>query len=85
MGKAKRKLNAARKACYDPIDDGRSQEAPPDYKAERLESEYYDIESSLLIQRRLIEYANKECWPLCEFLDITNTENFMHWILHHPF
>jgi len=81
MGKAKRKLMAARKACYERIDDGRPKEAPPDYKAKKLEAEMYDTDTACILQQRLIAYAEENNWPLCEFLDLENVENFIHWIL----
>lgn len=36
---------------------------------------------ALMIQQQLVEYTTSEAYPICEFLDIVNVENYVKWIL----
>lgn len=83
MGKAKRKLIAARKAYYDYVyDDCDLEEQQPDFETKRIETEMYNTDTAFILQQRLIEYAMENNWPLCEFLDLENVENFIQWMLY---
>lgn len=81
MGKSKRKLMAARRACYEPIDNGPPPEVPEDPEYERRLEEEKIMDTAILLRTRLIDYAEHGAYPLCEFLDIENVENYVRWVL----
>jgi hypothetical protein len=83
MGKAKRILIAARKACHEPVNDKPPPDIPDDPAILREEENAYLIETVLLIRERLFEYVNDGCYPMGEFLDFENLENYVQWILIH--
>ena len=81
MGKAKRKLMAARADCYDPIcDEPPEVHDDPEYKRQVEEEKIMD--TSVLLRARLMDYTEHGAYPLCEFLDINNVENYVRWVLH---
>lgn len=81
MGKAKRKLMAAREDCYDPIcNEPPEVHEDPEYKRQ-LEEEKI-IDTSVLLRDRLMDYTEHGAYPLCEFLDINNVKNYVRWVLH---
>lgn len=41
----------------------------------------YMVETSDLIREKIIEYVDKNCYDLCEFLDNINVENYVSWLL----
>ena len=82
MGKAKRKLNAARKAYFSAIsmedrvieDDGRDyiEDDPNDY---RLLNTAFDIRVFLF------QYVEDNSYPLCEYLDLESVIQYVKWIV----
>ena len=36
---------------------------------------------AIMIQEQLVEYTTSAAYPICEFLDIINIENYIKWIL----
>jgi len=85
MGKARRKLAAARKECFDKlnpkdkIDSGDSAEYFENLKQEQLE---YDEESVYLVQQELFNYCSNGSFQLCEFLDPQNTMRYIKHVLN---
>lgn len=87
MGKAKQKLMDARKACFDNMETDNSSHVV--IKEEECLDEYDDIEknemylldTSIMLRKRLIEYADEGSYPLCEYLDIDNVEIYLEWLL----
>lgn len=45
-----------------------------------LEHEHV-MNTAILLRSRLIQYAEDNSYPLCEFLDLENVYNFIQWIL----
>ena len=50
-----------------------------EYKSE--EKNIYQLDTSILLRKRLIEYSQNSGSTLCEYLDINNVDNFVEWIL----
>ena len=44
-------------------------------------SEQILMELTIQIEKDIIEYSNINGLPLCEYLDYTNTKNFVKWLL----
>ena len=79
MGKSKRKLINALRECYEHKDDDDDlMEEPMDLEYEKEECL---IDTAFLIRNRLIRYTEEGAYPLCEFLDYDNVENFLRWVL----
>ena len=81
MGKAKRKLMEARKACYEQEKVEEPKEEPVDPEYEKNQLMLYRSETALILRKRLIEFSERGGYPLCEYLDFTNTENYVTWLL----
>jgi hypothetical protein len=84
MGKARRKLAAARKECFDKINN--KEEPDPCNSVEyfanvKQESTEYDEESVYLLQQELFKYCYNGSFPLCEFLDKQNTINYIKHVI----
>lgn len=47
---------------------------------QQIEDEYL-FETVLELQKALIDFTNDGGYPLCEFLDIQNVENFVNYLL----
>lgn len=82
MVKSKTKLMESRRNEYDSSNEDSS------YEDEIEDSEYlkelkeeHILNTAILLQQRLIQYADDCAYPLCEFLDIKNIENYVQWIL----
>ena len=74
MGKSKRQLEKERKKIYNEEIYITSQE--------NIEEKQNDIkETTILIQKELLRFCNENSWPLCEYLDLQNIENFVEWLL----
>ena len=41
----------------------------------------YNLDTSILLRKRLIEYSQNAGLTLCEHLDINNVHNFLNWII----
>lgn len=80
MGKAKRQLMDALNSCYYE-DNNTNQEKVDNYVYENNENHL--IDTTILLRKRLIKYAEDEALPLCEFLDFTNVENYIKWLLNY--
>lgn len=88
MGKADRILITARKSCYDLINNEALEELVDTEYENQMEEEYIEkvddehiLDTANLLRSKLIKYAEKNSYPLCEFLDIVNVENYVRWIL----
>ena len=84
MGKAKRKINAARKEIFKEISSQYSQK--PDNEYEKTCKVVEDPDTILRdlayhIRESLFEYVNETAHPLCEYLDIDNMINYIEWIV----
>lgn len=85
MGKAKRKLNAARKAYFseiskedrisDDIDDIDDIDDLDDSEDHRLLYTAFDIRSSLF------QYVEENSYPLCEYLDLESVIQYVKWVV----
>lgn len=86
MGKAKEKLIVARNVFYEQMDNGKEMEVETEINDDKHileQEENYIIDTTLLLRRRLLDYVDDEAWPLCEFLDFSNVENYIMWLLTH--
>jgi hypothetical protein len=84
MGKARRKLAAARKECFDKINhkDEPEKDNPGEYFANiKQKGVEYDEESVYLLQQELFKYCYDGSFPLCEFLDKQNTINYIKHVI----
>lgn len=84
MVKSKTKLMKARKEeCYNSSNEDSSPEDEIEkYEVEKEIKEEHILNTSILLRERLIQYADDCAYPLCEFLDIENIENYVRWILN---
>ena len=51
---------------------------------EKYEKEYSDLyisETSMIIRNKILEYTNNNFYPLCEYLNFDNVENYIKWLL----
>ena len=39
------------------------------------------IETAEILRKRLIEFSDENALPLCEYLDMENTYNFVEWVV----
>ena len=81
MGKASRKLKQALKEHEDSTDKSTIN---TNLYNQQNNQEVYDNKIhniALLIYANLIKYTQDEGYPLCEFLDLTNIENYIRWIM----
>ena len=44
-------------------------------------SNLYMSETSMIIHNKILEYADTNFYPLCEYLNIDNVENYINWLL----
>ena len=89
MGKAKRKLNAARKVVFKDI----TQQYNPEDKykddiiqagiilVDRRDSRTKLFDTSWDMRQEMFEYVEGAGYPMCEYLDIDNMVNFVEWVL----
>jgi hypothetical protein len=38
-------------------------------------------ETSMIIRDKILEYTDTNFYPLCEYLNIDNVENYINWLL----
>jgi len=50
-------------------------------ESQKEENENYINETAILIRQKIFEYVNDGVHPLCEYLSIDNTENYVKWLL----
>ena len=85
MGKAKRKLNAARKQVFKQINQQYNPKPAPIQYQDTAEDEIDDgtklIDLAYNVHQALLDYANNTAYPLCEYLDMDNMINYLEWIL----
>lgn len=80
MGKAKRKLEEARKALNH-IEIPVRNESELDNSRDVIFEKDYLINTAILLRRRLVQYVESEGYPMCEFLDLENMTNYIDWCL----
>ena len=89
MGKAKRKLNAARKVVfkdissqYNPQDKYQNDVIPNTIKCvDRRDNRTKLFDTAWDMRQEMFEYVEGAGYPMCEYLDIDNMVNFVEWIL----
>jgi hypothetical protein len=81
MGKAKQQLIKALDSIYYEENDTIQEKVYDKYMYEN--DEKHLIDTTIILHKRLTEYAENGAWPLCEFLDFTNVENYIKWILNY--
>jgi hypothetical protein len=86
MGKSKRKLTAALKANNEDLDkrygdpvNSSLNEPVHSLSIDKIEENIKKCTDH--IYNDLLEYVNDEAFPLCEFLDKPNIENYIRWVL----
>lgn len=52
-----------------------------DEKYEKEYSELYMTETAMIIRNKILEYTDKNFYPLCEYLNFDNVENYIKWLL----
>ena len=50
-------------------------------ESQKEENENYINETANIIRQKIFEYVNNGFHPLCEYLSIENTENYVKWLL----
>ena len=50
-------------------------------ESQKEENENYINETANIIRQKIFEYVNDGVHPLCEYLSIDNTENYVKWLL----
>jgi hypothetical protein len=85
MGKAKRKLNAARKQVFKKIEHQYNPKPVPiqyQYDPEiGIDDDTKLINLAYEARQTLLDYTNYSAYPLCEYLDMDNMINYLEWIL----
>jgi len=89
MGKAKRKLNAARKVVfkdltkqYNPEDKYKNDVIPAGIIiVDRRDRRTKLFDTSWDMRQEMFDYVEEAGYPMCEYLDIDNMVNFVEWIL----
>ena len=82
MGKAKRKLNKARKEYFKSFEESDDKEY-----VNICENDYelnYDIKLEITsnnIREYIFDYVRENSLPICEFLDIDNMKNYINWLI----
>lgn len=80
MERIERQLNDIINSSYDSDDDDNNIQSFQNDE-EQQDKEKYIIDTAVILRKSLIEYAEQGAWPLCEFLDFTNVENYIKWLL----
>jgi hypothetical protein len=80
MGKAKRQLIQARKAFYEDVESESSDDSWDIEYEKHLEDQKIK-NASIILREKLIQYADEGSWPLCEYLDLDNVDNFVKWVI----
>ena len=85
MGKARRKLDKARKEIFKEIDHKYGSPREKDYHSKKGFARE-DVNSSIVdlsreIRECLFEYVEHTSYPLCEYLDIDNMTNYIEYLL----
>jgi hypothetical protein len=82
MGKKAKLLTLARNAGYE-----RAETQPPEKDSIEDSKEYkiynrdvYNLDTAVKIQQSLIQYTLDGYYPLCDFLDLENVENFLQYL-----
>ena len=52
----------------------------PGHDREQCNQQVRDV--AAIIRLRCLQYAEEEAYPLCEFLDNSNVENYVNWLLY---
>ena len=52
-----------------------------DEKYEKEYSELYMTETAMIIRNKILEYTDTHFYPLCEYLNFDNVENYIKWLL----
>ena len=52
-----------------------------DEKFKKEISNLYMAETSMIIRHKILEYTDTNFYPLCEYLNIDNVENYINWLL----
>ena len=88
MGKARRKLKAARKEVskaiikqYGNKSYGDSNNYFISKKVDQRDPKTMLADTAWELRKTLFEYVDDMAYPLCEYLDMTNTINFVEWVL----
>ena len=81
MGKARRELTLARNKLYETKKNEPQQDTCDKIEYDKQLLELYHIETANIIRKQFLDLAEEGHYPICEFLDIHNVENFIHWIL----
>ena len=50
-------------------------------ESQKEDNENYINDTAILIRQKIFEYVNNGVHPLCEYLSIENTENYVKWLL----
>jgi L-rhamnose isomerase len=76
----KAKLNELRKEVYTTKPEDEIVCPHDIFETMYYEREAYDIETAYIIQRELLDYAENEYLPLCEYMNIESVKNFLKYI-----
>jgi hypothetical protein len=80
MVKAKTQLNLSKKVSYGD-EDNESSDDSLDIEYEKF-LEYERIENATaMLREKLIQYTGEGSWPLCEYLDLDNVNNYVKWVI----
>jgi hypothetical protein len=52
-----------------------------DEKFKKEISNLYMAETSMIIRDKILQYTDTNFYPLCEYLNIDNVENYINWLL----
>ena len=52
-----------------------------DEKLEKEQSELYMNETAMIIRNKILVYTDTNFYPICEYLNINNVENYIKWLL----
>ena len=65
----------------DEFDDFSYENNQESQKYQKEDNENYINETAIIIRQKIFEYVNDGIHPLCEYLSIDNTENYVKWLL----
>lgn len=83
MGRKARLLKEEQNEYYNNEANDHLVDPEQDEKLRIQEQEIYDFDTAFLLQQELIKYTVENAWPLCEYLDLVNTKNFVMYLLRH--
>lgn len=72
--------NRVQKQRVEEVNDDPEYDSEVDHVEQQFEDEYR-FDTVLELQKALIDFTNDGGYPLCEFLDIKNVENFVNYLL----